>query len=462
MKRRKALTGLALCAMLTVLQIPAASPLEYIQNGTIKLGINTSWGGGIGYFSHMVDVKNVINRYDTGRNIQQSFYGDPNGQIFDGVEWRYNPVQGGDMHGNGSAILAKVNWGDALYVKTAPKDWSRDNVTTPDIMEQWITLRGDVAQIVYRYRYNGAGETTFQHQEMPAPYFVYDLANLAFYSGGYQYRTRSQIPCHDEGQGNANLTTGESWAAYVNAASPSGWGCGILTPGTSYIEYFRSYDPSSGDSDTSWNTNYFGPIRTLKLTSGFAVQYTAYMKIGNLSDIRDRFVNIKNNRLDLAYNGSFESGGSAPQNWTAASDSGGSHTYHTGGGAYAYDGSDSVALTAQSNGSTWILPYWAQTQNGVAGNTAYKIRFRVLCEQLYAGTAGIRIIQFNKNGGLLNDSGILAASEVSGNHAGFQYKEFNFVTKPLTARIEIRLQLNSRDDWARVWFDQVKFSLKNI
>jgi hypothetical protein len=440
------------------------SQLEYINNGTIKLGINTIWGGGIGYFSHMVDVKNVINHYDVGRNIQQSFYGNPNGRYFDGVEWRYNPVQGGDMHNNGSTILSKVNWGDAIYVKTKPKDWSWDNVNTNDVMEQWITLRGDVAQIIYRYTYNGVGETTYQHQEMPAPYFVYDLANLAYYSGGYQYKTRSQIPCHDEGGGNGSLTTGENWAAYVTTAATTGWGCGILTPGTNYIEYFRSYNSNSGDSDTSWNANYFGPIRSIKLVSGFSIQYTAYLNIGNLSDIRDHFVNIINNKLDLALNGSFESASGTiyPGNWTPATDNGGSHTYYKDGGIYAFDGTNSVALTAESNGSTRIPPYWMQVQNGVTGGTAYKISFRVKCEQLYLGTAGIRIIQFNKSGGLLSDSGIIAASAVSGNNSSFLYKEFNFTTNSNAAKIEIRLQLNSLDDWSRVWFDSVKFSLKNI
>jgi hypothetical protein len=297
---------------------------------------------------------------------------------------------------------------------------------------------------------------------MPAPYFLYELGNLAFYSGAFYYRTPSQIPNLVNHDAIADLYNGEDWAAYVNAAATTGWGCGILTPGTNYIQYHRTYTTGNDSSDIGPNTNYFSPIRVLPLTIGYVVQYTAYMNIGNLSDIRSRFVNIRNNRLDLALNGSFESGTTLPKNWTWATDHGGSYTYHKAGGAYVFDGTDSVALTAESDGNIWVLPYWKQTQNGVTGGTAYKIKFRAKCEQLYDGSAGVRIIQFDRNGGFLDDSGIIAASAVSGNNSSFQLKEFNFTTLADTGTIEIRLQLNSRDDWARVWFDAVKFSLKNI
>jgi hypothetical protein len=438
---------------------PLFPAIEYINNGTIKLGINNQWGGGIGYFSHMVDVKNVINRRDTGRNIQQSFYGDYNGFWYNNEEWRYNPVQGGDLHGNGSIINSKVNWGDAIYVKTNPKDWARNNVSTGDVMEQWITLRGDVAQIVYRYKYKGSGESTSQNQEMPAPYFVSDLSTLAYYSGGLKYKYSSQIPVNNgDGTGsNGNLTTGEYWAAYVNTA-PGKWGCGVLTPGTNYIEYFKS---TGSGGVTGFATSYFGPIRNLKLVDDFDIQYTAYLKIGNVVDIRNRFNNIRSNGMQIAHNGSFETpSGSNPDKWTPATDSGGSHTYHTSGGSNVYDGSDSVALTAQSSGP-WELPYFKQTQNGVTGSTWYKFKFRAKCESLYNGTAGIRVIQFNKYGNFLSDSGIISASELSGNHSSFQYRTFNFKTHGSAFIIEIRLQLNSLDSWARVWFDAVSFTLKN-
>lgn len=209
-------------------------------------------------------------------------------------------------------------------------------------------------------------------------------------------------------------------------------------------------------------TSHFAALgEVYTLVPGFNVQYTAYLHIANVADIRSKFSQIRQNGLQLAYNGSFESAsGSLPASWYKATDSGGSHTYHTSGGQYVYDGNCSVALTAQSSGS-WELPYWIQTQAGVTGATKYKISFRVKCENLYNGTAGIRIIQFNKQGKFLSDSGIISASEVSGNHSSFIYKEFQYTTHSQAATIEVRLQLNSLDSWARVWFDAVRFTLKD-
>jgi hypothetical protein len=61
----------------------------------------------------------------------------------------------------------------------------------------------------------------------------------------------------------------------------------------------------------------------------------------------------------------------------------------------------------------------------------------------------------------LSDSGIITASKVKGNQQTFKYKEFKFKTLRNAFTIEIRLQLNSRDSWARVWFDDIKFKLAN-
>lgn len=451
------------CFLFSIQPLLSDTPqMEYITDGIIKLGINKAWGGGIGYFSRVgADQLNVINHMDRGRNIQQAFYGSKNGIFIGDVEWRFNPVQGGDANGNFSRVMRKINYGDAIYVKTKPLDWAKDNVETPCIMEQWITLRGGVAQIVYYFTYNGTQNHQEWSQEMPAPYFIEYLENLAYYkNGAIRYIYQSEIPINNgvgTGGSNGSLTNGEAWAAYVNTVG-EGWGCGVYTPNTYDITYFRS---TGGGGSGGFATSYFAPLRWYSLTPGFNVKYTAYLYIANVSDIRSKFNNISQNGLQLAFNGDFEqAAGSNPYSWHPATDAGGSHTYHTSGGQYVYDGNCSVALTAQSSGS-WELPYYQQIQEGVTGGTQYKISFRVKCENLYNGTAGIRIIQFNKNGQFLSDSGIMSASEVSGNHSNFQYKDFQFTTHSAAIKIEIRLQLNSLDSWARVWFDSLRFRLKN-
>ena len=121
----------------------------YIQGKTVKLGVNLKLGGAIDYLSsvnqgvalysdmgnvyvgqsakdkmYVEDDVNLINAHDTGRLVQQSFYGtkgdsldepqdDYECGLFDhdgnpatpDVAWPYNPVQGGDMYQNLSQLV---------------------------------------------------------------------------------------------------------------------------------------------------------------------------------------------------------------------------------------------------------------------------------------------------------------------------------------------------------------------
>ena len=54
-----------------------ADKFKYIQNDQIKLGIDLSRGGAIGYLSAVVNGGNVINNADNGRLVQLSYYGGP-------------------------------------------------------------------------------------------------------------------------------------------------------------------------------------------------------------------------------------------------------------------------------------------------------------------------------------------------------------------------------------------------
>ena len=57
--------------------------------------MNLSAGGAIGWFSASRSGSNLLNTFDHGRYVQQSFYGDADGSDWNGKPWRYNPVQGG-------------------------------------------------------------------------------------------------------------------------------------------------------------------------------------------------------------------------------------------------------------------------------------------------------------------------------------------------------------------------------
>jgi hypothetical protein len=56
---------------------PSEEKMSFLDNGTIRLGVNLSLGGSITYLADADDKINFINNHDRGRQIQMSFYSGP-------------------------------------------------------------------------------------------------------------------------------------------------------------------------------------------------------------------------------------------------------------------------------------------------------------------------------------------------------------------------------------------------
>lgn len=57
-----------------LLSIPAHGELLFLDNGTVKVGIEKSKGASITWLSWSSYPKNAVNHGDPGRLIQQSYY----------------------------------------------------------------------------------------------------------------------------------------------------------------------------------------------------------------------------------------------------------------------------------------------------------------------------------------------------------------------------------------------------
>ena len=68
---------------------------SYLDNGSIRIGVDRTRGACIGYFGESSTQRNLLNHFDEGRFIQQSYYGQTNGSDWNGKPWVYNPIQGG-------------------------------------------------------------------------------------------------------------------------------------------------------------------------------------------------------------------------------------------------------------------------------------------------------------------------------------------------------------------------------
>src|SRR6266540_399424 len=84
----------------------------FIDNGQLRLGVNRAWGAGIAWLSES-DGRNLVNHWDHGRLIQQSYYGEKDGSLWNKTPWTWNPVQGGDWRGHPAKVLvvsSGTNW----------------------------------------------------------------------------------------------------------------------------------------------------------------------------------------------------------------------------------------------------------------------------------------------------------------------------------------------------------------
>ena len=111
----------AFAAEVTMPAERATNDFVFIDNGALRLGVKKSSGAGIAYLALRATGENVINHWDRGRLVQQSYYGAKDGSMWDKQPWRWNPVQGGDWRGNPARVLEFKAERESLYAKSMGK-----------------------------------------------------------------------------------------------------------------------------------------------------------------------------------------------------------------------------------------------------------------------------------------------------------------------------------------------------
>jgi len=285
-KRTVALSCLILAVCVTPLIAESGHESKlFLDNDSIRLGIDLTSGGSIFYLSDSSTNRNVLNHFDRGRYIQQSYYGDEDGSRWGQNEWRWNPVQGGDYKGQPAKVLEHKAGKTTLYVKSTPKHWANGSDITDAVMEQWISLEGTIASIKYRFTYNGEHNHRPRHQEMPAVFVDASLPNLVLYRGDKPWRMDA-LTTLVPGWPNEYHRRTEEWSAFVD---DNNWGIGVYTPGTTDITCYRYSGPAGSKGS---GCSYFSPIRTLGITHGLVLNYDVYLTMGSVPDIRKRFYSL--------------------------------------------------------------------------------------------------------------------------------------------------------------------------
>jgi hypothetical protein len=275
----------------------AAASLVTLDNGVIKVGVDTTFGGAITYLSQSGSTTNLINDSNTGALVQQSYYSGPANFVPPGAiqnpnanPWPWNPVQAGDSFGYRAAVLAYSNANGVIYVKTRPKQWALQNWPADCIMEQWTRLEGPAVRVHCKLTNNRSDHTQYPpgpySEELPAAFGVGTLCHIFSYTGTAPFTggALTQSPNAPPPAWTVWRAT-ENWSAMVNS---SNFGFGVHNPDAinTVGGYENHGNPCTGGSADS-NAAYIAPFSVEVLDYNIVYEYDFNLIVGSLTDIRN-------------------------------------------------------------------------------------------------------------------------------------------------------------------------------
>lgn len=258
---------------------PSSLDWVYLENDELRVGLLRSHGGAIGYLSPRGSERNLLNHYDHGRLVQQSYYGDEDGSRWGEQNWRYNPVQGGDYQGHAAELLEFKATKTTAYARTRPRHWASGQLLTECEMEQWVELDGPLVRLKFAFTYLGEKPHQLRDQETPAMFVAPELQTLVSYAGELPW-TDAPLTTRQPGWPNESLTLPEHWVAWTDDRNQ---GVGLYVPQANTATCYR-YRGGNG-SDCS----YVAPLQQFALQPKLHFSYEAWLTTGSPSSIRSRF-----------------------------------------------------------------------------------------------------------------------------------------------------------------------------
>jgi len=276
----------------------------HLDNGVLRVGVHCgAYGGAITYLSKSAATRNLINLYDKGREVQQSYYA---GKALDRREegqskawspWPWNPIQVGDAYGNPAEVVESRCADGEIYVKTIPLLWDMKNEVAECFFETWLTLDANTVHVRNRltcHRTDDKWPPVPKTQELPAVYTIGDRSSLYTYVGDAPWTKAPLTKIENDGPPWEYWGPGtkkselnkphEKWAANVDEHM---WGVGVYNAKTEkFVGGFHD-KPGGGAHDNS--TGYISPLRTAALDKNSVYEYEYDLIVGTIDEIR-RFV----------------------------------------------------------------------------------------------------------------------------------------------------------------------------
>ncbi len=303
----------------------------YIQTDTYKIGVNLLWGGALSYMEDLnsnveavekdgrifVDTDagkrynapvvnsniNLINRADTGRLVQQSYYGSFDGQGYEKGEymgniWDYNPVQGGNQYNEASKIVDVRYDENSIYIKCQPLDWAKSKEhITPSYMEATYVIDGNLVKVSCRFTDFSGYVANVRDQEIPAFYCVEPFNRFVYYGGDKPW-TNDALTIEPElifwpDAGYPKFNSLENWSAFIGEFDDS-FGIGVYVTGeTEFLSgVYEREKTTNHDPSVDGTTSYIAVIRKMALQSYTPFEYDYYLTTGNTTEMRENFSSI--------------------------------------------------------------------------------------------------------------------------------------------------------------------------
>lgn len=301
----------------------------YIESQNLKLGIDLLWGGALSYLEDMdsnvqavmVDGKtkvdsnaterynsksvndnvNLINANDTGRLVQQSYYGtlEYDFGVFMENDWRYNPVQGGNQYNDASKIVDLKVTDSSIYIKCRPLDWAKKKeFITPSYMEATYSIENGIVHTKCRFvDFSGYPEAECS-QEIPAFYCIEPFNNFVYYAGDKPWTgdvlTNEPDLIFWPDAGYPKFYSKENWAAFTGEFEDS-FGVGIFVPDEEEFlaGVFERESTVEEDPSKAGPTSYIAITKTRTFRSFEPFEYEYYLATGDAEEIRASFGEIK-------------------------------------------------------------------------------------------------------------------------------------------------------------------------
>jgi hypothetical protein len=279
----------------------------YIDNGTLRMGTPTTQGGSINFLAPSGGA-NLVNWYDPGRLIQQSYYAGQSldrtavGQSSSWSPWSWNPIQGGDASRKVSQVIEMTQFesGTAFFTRTVPLLW---DMNTGEKAKAWIDQWNqfepdmpDVARVTCRFtcfrdQDDVWTEVRARHQELPAVYLIRTLSKVVTYQGTSPWTNdATEVSTITPGPPWIKHTPTENWVAMVNPGTDVG--VGLYSPFGNLFWWVGATGNPPG-TPTSSQTMHMAPLRAMSLGRDSILSYRYWMIYGDLATIRARVYQLR-------------------------------------------------------------------------------------------------------------------------------------------------------------------------